>query len=233
MVAVHAAGHDLAVDDGGQRNVRFIFRRAGGRGLAAETFHEFVEVGIRRLGGGFGNFRQRADAEFQWIGKRVGRGEPDFAVAGRGVGGDGNFDDHRVNHRRIGRAVGRVLENFCRGFLRVPSRRPPSRHWCRDRPGALAWNFSCKVFNRSRRSLNSFCCIGRLMIQHRRRDARPGDKRVGSRQQKLSADRDLKGRADFSACRINIGQMRPLLRKKLFRRGKAEWRSAWKIFMRT
>src|ERR1039458_8420776 len=52
------------------------------------------------------------------------------------------------------------------------------------------------------------------MIQHRRRDARPGDKRVGNRLQKLTANGDLKCCASFSARRINIGQMRPALLRK-------------------
>ena len=79
--------------------------------------------------------------------------------------------DDRVDHGRIGRAVRRIRENFLADFARVPSRPPPSRHWCRI---ALArgLKFVLQCLQPVAQIVEILLVHRPVVIQHRRRDAR-------------------------------------------------------------
>ena len=179
-VTIHAARQNLAVDGCGQGDLDLIFRGADQRGTATQFFKVFVEVRIRRLGGKLGDFRQFANAKFHRVGKRIQRTEPDFAIAGRGVGGNGNANNGRLNHRRGGGAIRRVLQNLGADFLAlVHVRRRPDI--CATVTLARGLKFILKLLQPVTQSLELLISHRPAVINHRRGDAWPGDKGIGCR----------------------------------------------------
>jgi hypothetical protein len=113
-------------------------------------------------------------------------GEPDFAFARRGIGGNGQSQGGDIGDGLRGIAIGRILQNLI----------PHVSHllFIGSRPGVgwiialrAACRFSRNSCNRSRSLLNWPCGIGRLKWVTTASMRITGDKGVGHPLEKLSA----------------------------------------------
>ncbi len=206
-IAIDAAGRDLAVDDGGQRDI------GGGLGSRGADLAAPTQL-TGCLSSGFRGLGQLVDAELQRVGESVGCREAQFAITGDGGGREGDLHAHRFGDGGRGGAAdeaSELLADLGDGGLIGWGRRL-LLHQFLELVAELGGLSGCE-----RLEVLDDCGLY----------ARAGDDRAIHVIEELSADGDFEARALASAGGIDVAGMRDgLLRDRQGEEGEDEYQRA-------